>query len=56
MLRVVDPPTAWLKQCERTVRNFVCPYGVKPSWKTICGPENQGGLSVIHIQHQSLAL
>jgi len=56
MLRVVDPPAAWLKQCERTVRNFVCPYGLKPSWKTICGPKNQGGVSVIHIQHQSQAL
>jgi hypothetical protein len=56
MLRVVDPPAAWLKQCERTVRNFVCPYGLKPSWKTICSPKNQGGVSVIHMQHQNQAL
>jgi hypothetical protein len=56
ILRVLDPPTRWLKQCERATRNYACPYGYKPSWRTICGPKNQSGAAVIDIQQQSQAL
>jgi hypothetical protein len=56
ILRVIDPPTRWLKQCERATRNYVCPYGYKPSWRTICRPKNQSGAAVIDIQQQSQAL
>ncbi|CDS11845.1 hypothetical protein LRAMOSA11489 [Lichtheimia ramosa] len=56
VLRVVPAPLTWLKEIKTIVRNFVLPFWPAPSWDTICLPRRFGGLGIINLEDQALAL
>lgn len=58
ILRVVTVPNSWLNNIRAVVKKFIVPFWPTPSWKKICLPKAQGGLSVvdIHLQHHALKL
>jgi hypothetical protein len=42
ILRVVIIPKCWITRCERLLRDYIWPYGYKPSWATIYDPKSKG--------------
>lgn len=56
LLRVVPIPVKWLNDIRTIVRKFVLSFWPAPSWKRICFPKSQGGLSIIDIDMQQHAL
>lgn len=56
LLRVCVVPTAWLQKCRTLIRKYVCNFFPSPSWKTCCLPRSQGGLALVDIHDQHLAL
>ncbi|SAM06252.1 hypothetical protein, partial, partial [Absidia glauca] len=52
LLRVVTVPDKW----RQLIHRFVTPFWPFPSWNTICLRRHQGGLNVVHVHHQQLAL
>jgi hypothetical protein len=56
LLRVITVPEKWLHQVRKMIHRFVAPFWPFPSWSTICQKRNRGGLNVVDIYHQQLAL
>ncbi|SAL96016.1 hypothetical protein [Absidia glauca] len=47
---------AWLLEINAMVRSFVMPFYPKPSMDFVCNPKKQGGLGLVHLEDQALAL
>ncbi|KAI8331827.1 hypothetical protein BD560DRAFT_441161 [Blakeslea trispora] len=56
LLRVVPLPDEWLSSIQTAVATLALPFWPKPSWRTICLPRRQGGLGIVDIRDQALAL
>jgi hypothetical protein len=56
ILRVVPVPSAWLDSVRKMIKAYVLPFARAPSWDTICLRKKHGGLSLIDIRSQHLAL
>lgn len=56
VLRVTIVKDSWLQQIRRLVREYVLPFHPKPAIDLAYLPKQQGGLGLINIQHQNLAL
>ncbi|CDH61037.1 hypothetical protein RO3G_01611 [Lichtheimia corymbifera JMRC:FSU:9682] len=56
VLRVIPAPDKWLREIKAIVRRFVLPFWPAPAWDTICLPRRFGGLGIIDIENQALAL
>ncbi|CDS11843.1 hypothetical protein LRAMOSA11487 [Lichtheimia ramosa] len=56
VLRVVPVPQQWKQEVQAIVRSFVLPFWPKPAWSTLCLPRRFGGVGLIDIENQHLAL
>ncbi|CDS10936.1 hypothetical protein LRAMOSA11422 [Lichtheimia ramosa] len=56
VLRVNPAPEPWLQEVKSIVRKYVLPFWPAPAWTTTCLPRRYGGVGLIDIQDQSLAL
>lgn len=56
ILRVVTVPVSWITKIQALVRKFVFPFWPHPAWDTACLKKEHGGLNIVHVQHQQLAL
>ncbi|CDH55956.1 hypothetical protein RO3G_01611 [Lichtheimia corymbifera JMRC:FSU:9682] len=56
ILRVCVVPQPWIQKCQTLIRKYVCNFFPSPSWSTCCLPRSQGGLGLVDIQDQHLAL
>ena len=56
LLRVVPVPDVWLKEIQQIVRKYLLPFWPTPSWSTLCLRRKHGGVGVVDIHEQSLAL
>jgi len=55
-MTVHSPSQAWTKQVQSTIRKYVVPFFPAPSWDHLCLRRSQGGLGLVDIKSQSLAL
>lgn len=56
VLRVVLAPSRWIKDIKSIVSQFVLPFWPRPSFSVLCLPRKHGGLGLIDINQQHLAL
>jgi hypothetical protein len=56
LLRVVPAPVKWLNEIKSLVCNFMLPFWPRPAWSNLCLPRKFGGVGVVDIKDQSLAL
>ncbi|CDH59996.1 hypothetical protein RO3G_01611 [Lichtheimia corymbifera JMRC:FSU:9682] len=56
IMRVVPVPQEWRKEIQNIVQSFLMPFWPKPAWSTPCLPRRFGGVGLIDITDQSLAL
>ncbi|KAI8330229.1 hypothetical protein BC941DRAFT_475792 [Chlamydoabsidia padenii] len=54
--RVTILPPAWLTSFDILIRSFVSPFIPRSSLDFICNPKNQGGLGLVQLTDQVLAL
>jgi hypothetical protein len=53
---VVTVPDKWLNEVRQLIHRFVTSFWPFPSWNTICQKRNQGGLNIVNVHQQQLAL
>ncbi|CAO3611948.1 unnamed protein product [Mucor hiemalis] len=56
LLRVVPVPDVWLKDIQKIVRKYLLHFWPAPSWSTLCLRRKHGGVGVVDLFDQSLAL
>jgi hypothetical protein len=56
LLRVVPAPVKWLNEVKSLVCNFLLPFWPRPAWSNLCLPRKLGGVGLVDIKDQSLAL
>ncbi|KAK4518752.1 uncharacterized protein ATC70_008974 [Mucor velutinosus] len=56
LLRVVVVPAEWLQEVKRIVRTYIVSFWPVVSWDSLCLPRKHGGLGLVDIENQHLAL
>ena len=56
LLRVIPVPPKWLDDIRAIVRKLVLPFWPAPSWDSICLHKSKGGLGIIDLHSQQVAL
>jgi hypothetical protein len=56
LLRVVPVPDSWLNEIRQLAHSFVADFRPRPSWNQICLDKRYGGLGVINLHEQRMAL
>lgn len=56
VLRVVPASSEWMKKVKQCVITYTMSFWPRPAWHTVCRNKEYGGLGIIDIQHQQLAL
>lgn len=56
LLRVTPVPQYWLNEIRSMARTFLLDFRPAPSWNSVCQPHVNGGLGVIDVHQQQLAL
>lgn len=56
VLRVCVVPASWINKCQSLVRKYVLQFFPHPSWQWCCQPRDKGGLGLVDIHDQQLAL
>ncbi|KAG0933735.1 hypothetical protein G6F32_010970 [Rhizopus arrhizus] len=56
ILRVTPVPNTWLSEVRSIIRKFLLPFWPAPSWSKLCLPRKYGGVGLVDIEDQSLAL
>ena len=56
ILRAVVVPSQWLTNVERIVRQYIVSFSPGVAWDTLCLPRKHGGIGLVDIEDQHLAL
>ncbi|ORX42267.1 hypothetical protein DM01DRAFT_1379106 [Hesseltinella vesiculosa] len=56
LLRITPIPESWIAPVRSIIRQFVMPFSPAPAWSTATLPRSQGGLGVLDIRTQQIAL
>ncbi|KAK4509867.1 uncharacterized protein ATC70_007171 [Mucor velutinosus] len=56
ILRVVVVPSKWLEEIQRIVRQYIVSFWPVVAWDSLCLPRKHGGLGLVDIKNQHLAL
>ncbi|KAK4518233.1 uncharacterized protein ATC70_001585 [Mucor velutinosus] len=56
LLRVVVVPDKWLEEIQRVVRQYIVSFWPTVAWDSLCLPRKHGGIGLVDIKKQHLAL
>jgi hypothetical protein len=56
IIRVTIVPSKWLQEINTMIRDYILPFYPRPSLNYACQPQEKGGLGLIHLEDQYLAL